>query len=106
MTDGIQTKHSRYWKDVRNQLGLGESAGLEDMEVEAMRQMQEAGFEVLANRTPAGTFRVTVRKRNAGGKAHEPRFLYNEHTTSTSSYPVIRAWQKWREHRLQEGGVA
>lgn len=73
----------------------------------AIEAMRAAGYDVvLSGGNGGGPNRVTVSKRNEGGKAHEPRWLYKQATSSTSGYPIQAAYGKWAFHHGFEGGAA
>lgn len=62
---------------------------------QAVKQLVNEGVTILCDRTSSHAFRVRVRKWAPKGEGHARQFLYNEHTTSTSGYPVRRAAEKY-----------
>lgn len=63
---------------------------------QAVKQLVDEGVTILCDRTSSQAFRVRVQLKD--GRTS----LYNEHTTSTSGYPVRRAAEKyliWKARR-------
>ena len=56
---------------------------------QAVKQLVDDGVTILCDRTSSQAFRVRVQVKD--GRTS----LYNEHTTSTSGYPVRRAAEKY-----------
>lgn len=91
-------KIGTYIGEIAAQMGIPD-ASLEDLEEHALQQMRRAGYRIFLDRMRDGRFRVRVQRAAPIGDRHTGQVdVYNEHTTSTSSYPILRAWEKWRGH--------
>ena len=90
-------KHETYLQLMREKLGLPADTDFQLMQDIAEGQMRDAGYAVLYDQLTDHRFRVRVRKWAPRGQGRQ--FSYNEHTTSTSGYPILAAWEKWDAHR-------
>lgn len=62
---------------------------------QALQELVSDGVSIICDRTSSQAFRVRVRQWAPRGEGHARQFLYNEHTTSTSCFPVRRAAEKY-----------